>query len=160
MDWLTERRKNIWRGLGRFLDGDWLVGQCHFLLAFFVQWYATEKHKQVVIPRSFLVAQPGRLVAAVVVCALLRPASRHYLRLPDHLAALHAEPDHSLPPKKRAHPLPGLRENLSASIELLPPLRRAAGGRYFAGTELVAGVSVSGIPYFFKTGRKSGCDCP
>jgi len=56
MDWLTNL---IWHS-GKFLGIEWgfwkilgWVGNVVFFSRFFVQWYATEKHKKVVIPSSF-----------------------------------------------------------------------------------------------------------
>jgi len=56
MDWLTHL---IWHD-GRFLGVDWSVwkivgwaGNAVFFSRFFVQWYATEKKKQVVVPVLF-----------------------------------------------------------------------------------------------------------
>src|SRR3954470_9839329 len=56
MDWLTNL---IWHS-GKFLGIEWSawkilgwVGNVVFFSRFFVQWYATEKKKQVVIPSSF-----------------------------------------------------------------------------------------------------------
>ena len=56
MDWLTD---HIWHN-GRFLGIDWSVwkvlgwlGNTVFFSRFFVQWYATEKLKRVVIPVAF-----------------------------------------------------------------------------------------------------------
>ena len=61
MDWLTHL---IWYDLiwhdGKFLGIDWSVwkvigwlGNAVFFSRFFVQWYATEKKKQVVVPQAF-----------------------------------------------------------------------------------------------------------
>jgi lipid-A-disaccharide synthase-like uncharacterized protein len=61
MDWLTHL---IWNDLvwhdGKFLGIEWSVwkvigwlGNTVFFSRFFVQWYATEKKKQVVVPQSF-----------------------------------------------------------------------------------------------------------
>lgn len=56
MDWLNHI---IWHG-GRFLGVDWhwwkvigWAGNAVFFSRFFVQWYATEKKKQVVVPSAF-----------------------------------------------------------------------------------------------------------
>jgi lipid-A-disaccharide synthase-like uncharacterized protein len=56
MDWLTNL---IWHG-GKFLGIDWSVwkgvgyaGTLIFFSRFLVQWFATEKRKQVVVPQSF-----------------------------------------------------------------------------------------------------------
>lgn len=56
MDWLTDL---IWRD-GRFLGIEWStwkvvgwVGNLTFFSRFLVQWYATERHKRVVVPVSF-----------------------------------------------------------------------------------------------------------
>jgi lipid-A-disaccharide synthase-like uncharacterized protein len=56
MDWLTHL---IWHG-GKLLGVDWSIwkiigwlGNAAFFLRFFVQWYATEKKKQVVVPTAF-----------------------------------------------------------------------------------------------------------
>jgi lipid-A-disaccharide synthase-like uncharacterized protein len=56
MDWLTHL---IWHG-GKFLGIEWSVwkilgwtGNVVFFSRFFVQWYATEKQKKVVVPSSF-----------------------------------------------------------------------------------------------------------
>ena len=56
MDWLTNL---IWYD-GKFLGIDWSVwkaigwlGNAIFFSRFFVQWYATEKRKQVVVPTAF-----------------------------------------------------------------------------------------------------------
>ena len=56
MDWL---QNFIWHG-GKFLGIEWhfwkIIGWCGnavFFSRFFVQWYATEKHKKVVVPSSF-----------------------------------------------------------------------------------------------------------
>lgn len=56
MDWLTNL---IWHG-GKFLGIDWTVwkvvgwlGNAVFFSRFFVQWYATEKLKRVVVPTAF-----------------------------------------------------------------------------------------------------------
>src|SRR5271169_4116521 len=56
MDWLTNV---IWYG-GKFLGIDWGVwkvvgwlGDALFFSRFFVQWYATEKLKRVVVPAAF-----------------------------------------------------------------------------------------------------------
>jgi len=61
MDWLTHF---IWQDLlwhhGKLLGIDWSVwkvigwlGNAVFFSRFFVQWYATEKKKQVVVPQAF-----------------------------------------------------------------------------------------------------------
>ncbi|HEV2330400.1 MAG TPA: lipid-A-disaccharide synthase N-terminal domain-containing protein [Verrucomicrobiae bacterium] len=61
MDWLTHFvwRDAIWHN-GKFLGIDWTVwkvvgwiGNITFASRFFVQWYATEKHKKVVVPALF-----------------------------------------------------------------------------------------------------------
>jgi lipid-A-disaccharide synthase-like uncharacterized protein len=56
MDWLTHL---LWHG-GKFLGIEWGVwkvigwmGNAVFFSRFFVQWYATEKKKQVVVPTAF-----------------------------------------------------------------------------------------------------------
>ena len=60
MDWLTNL---LWRD-GKFLGADWTswvifwnvigwLGNAAFFSRFFVQWYATEKRKQVVVPVLF-----------------------------------------------------------------------------------------------------------
>lgn len=56
MDWF---QNVIWHG-GKFLGIDWhpmkvvgWVGNSIFFSRFFVQWYATEKQKKVVVPSSF-----------------------------------------------------------------------------------------------------------
>lgn len=56
MDWLTNL---IWHD-GKFLGIDWglwkaigWLGNAVFSLRFFVQWYATEKLKKVVVPAAF-----------------------------------------------------------------------------------------------------------
>jgi lipid-A-disaccharide synthase-like uncharacterized protein len=56
MDWLTHL---FWHG-GKFLGIEWGVwkvigwlGNAFFFSRFFVQWYATEKKKQVVVPTAF-----------------------------------------------------------------------------------------------------------
>ncbi len=56
MDWLT----NLSWHDGKFLGIEWhfwkvigWVGNAVFFSRFFVQWYATEKHKKVVVPSSF-----------------------------------------------------------------------------------------------------------
>ena len=56
MDWLTNL---IWHD-GKLLGIDWsfwkaigLLGNTVFLTRFFVQWYATEKKKRVVVPTAF-----------------------------------------------------------------------------------------------------------
>jgi lipid-A-disaccharide synthase-like uncharacterized protein len=56
MDWLNNL---IWHN-GKFLGIDWTVwkvvgwcGNAVFFSRFFVQWYATEKLKQVVVPTAF-----------------------------------------------------------------------------------------------------------
>ena len=56
MDWLTNL---IWHG-GKFLGIEWnawkivgWLGNAVFFSRFFVQWYATEKRKQVVVPVAF-----------------------------------------------------------------------------------------------------------
>jgi len=56
MDWLTNL---IWHD-GKFFGVDWSVwkivgwlGNAVFFSRFFVQWYATEKKKRVVVPTSF-----------------------------------------------------------------------------------------------------------
>src|ERR1700704_4059334 len=61
MDWFTNF---IWHGLiwhdGKFLGVEWGVwkvvgwlGNAVFFSRFFVQWYATEKKKRVVVPQAF-----------------------------------------------------------------------------------------------------------
>lgn len=56
MDWLQNL---VWHG-GKFLGIEWSfwkilgwIGNGVFFSRFFVQWYATEKHKKVVVPSSF-----------------------------------------------------------------------------------------------------------
>lgn len=56
MDWLTNL---IWHD-GKLLGIDWSVwkvigwlGNLVFFLRFFIQWYATEKKKRVVVPTAF-----------------------------------------------------------------------------------------------------------
>jgi lipid-A-disaccharide synthase-like uncharacterized protein len=56
MDWLTNL---IWHG-GKFLGIEWTtwkiigwLGNAVFFSRFFVQWYATEKLKRVVVPTAF-----------------------------------------------------------------------------------------------------------
>lgn len=56
MDWLHNL---IWHN-GNFLGIEWhawkivgWVGNAVFFSRFFVQWYATEKHKKVIVPSSF-----------------------------------------------------------------------------------------------------------
>lgn len=56
MDWLTNF---IWHD-GKFFGIDWSVwkvigwlGNAAFFSRFFIQWYATEKRKQVVVPQAF-----------------------------------------------------------------------------------------------------------
>jgi lipid-A-disaccharide synthase-like uncharacterized protein len=56
MDWLTQL---IWHN-GKFLGIDWhewkvvgWAGNILFTSRFFVQWWATEKHKRVVVPDAF-----------------------------------------------------------------------------------------------------------
>jgi len=56
MDWLT----NVLLPGGRFLGIEWHVwkvvgwtGNVLFTSRFFVQWWATERHKQVVVPSAF-----------------------------------------------------------------------------------------------------------
>jgi lipid-A-disaccharide synthase-like uncharacterized protein len=56
MDWLTDL---LWRE-GRFLGIEWhawkivgWLGNLTFFSRFLVQWYATERHKRVVVPVSF-----------------------------------------------------------------------------------------------------------
>ena len=52
----------FWTAIG------WL-GQCHIFPArFIVQWYATERKKQVVVPRAVLVVEPRRIAAVAVIC--------------------------------------------------------------------------------------------
>jgi lipid-A-disaccharide synthase-like uncharacterized protein len=56
MDWLTNV---LWHN-GKFLGIEWTmwkivgwIGNVVFFSRFMVQWYATEKHKQVLVPASF-----------------------------------------------------------------------------------------------------------
>ena len=98
---------------------------------------------------------------AALLCLLASPEGFGvHLRLRLHLDSLHPESDHPPAAQEGARELSGLREKLSAAFQFLPELRRAAGGGYFLGAELVAADSVSGIPYFFRIGWKSGCAWP
>ena len=75
MDWLTHLLWNdlIWHD-GKLLGIDWSVwkvvgwlGNAVFFSRFFVQWYATEKKKQVVVPQAFWwLSLVGSLTASVV----------------------------------------------------------------------------------------------
>jgi lipid-A-disaccharide synthase-like uncharacterized protein len=158
MDWLTDD--------GKIVGVDWIVfwtaigwsGNAVFFSRFVVQWYATEKKKQVVVPALFWwLSLTGSLL--LLLYALFY--DRHYVIIFAYLITwipytrnLIIHYRH----KKRVHRLRQLREKLPAAFQFLPELRYAAGGDYFVGVELVAGDCVRGIPYFFRMGWKSGCD--
>ena len=79
MDWLN----HLLLPNGHFLGIEWSVwkvigwmGNAIFSTRFLVQWYATEKRQQVVVPPLFWWFGPGRLAPPVV----LRPVSRSAIR--------------------------------------------------------------------------------
>jgi hypothetical protein len=160
MDWLTSN--------GKIFGVDWVVfwtiigwlGNAVFFSRFVVQWYATEK-KNKSLCRPLLVAQSDGIASTAVVCAFLRQAPRDHLCLPVHVDSLHAEFNHPLSPPKSTLQLSGLRQELSAAIEFLSELRRAAGGDYFLGLGAVGAAADWGaMPYFLRIGWKSGCVLP
>ena len=135
MDWLTILWTDlIWHD-GKFLGMDWGVwkvigwlGNAVFFSRFFVQWYATEKKKQVVVPHGVLVVEPDGSLTAAVVYSLHQQDSVFifayaftWIPYTRNLIIHYA-------PQEGAHELSGLREELSAAVEFLSELRREAGG--------------------------------
>ncbi len=138
-----------------------------FFSRFFVQWYATEKRKQVVVPQAFwwlsLIGSVTLLCYglfyqkdSVVIFAYAFTWIPYIRNLVIHRR------------NKAAHVrLRRLRAKKSAAGELLSELRREAGGVKFtssgaAGAAAVAGMPGRGsMPYFFSTCcAKSGCFSP
>ena len=123
MDWLTDN--------GKIAGMDWIVfwtaigwsGNAVFFSRFVVQWYATEKKKQVVIPALFWwLSLTGSLL--LLLYALFY--DRHYVIIFAYLITwipytrnLIIHYRH----KKRVHRLRQLREKLPAAFQFLPELR-------------------------------------
>ena len=90
-----------------------------------------------------------------------------YLCLRSNLDPVHPKSHHPSAAQGSAHGLYRLRQELSAAVEFLSELRRAAGGDYFLGLGAAGAAGAAGvmadcgtIPYFLRIGWKSGCVLP
>src|ERR1019366_3641170 len=79
-----------------------------------------------------LVVESGGFAAAAGLFAA-QAGFRFYFRLRRRLDSLHSESHHPSAAQGSAHGLLRLRQELSAAVEFLSELRRAAGGDYFLG---------------------------
>lgn len=139
MDWLN----HLLLPNGHFLGIEWSVwkvigwmGNAIFSTRFLVQWYATEKRQQVVVPPLFWWLSLAGPAPPVV----LRPVSRarfgFHFRLRLHLDSLHSQSPHSSPPRTVPTPLPFLRAQVPGHGQFLRAMRgqiaerpAARGGR-------------------------------
>ena len=146
-----------------------LAGQLCFLHALFRPMVCHRKEKARGGADGVLVVEPGGFVADADVFTA-QAGFRFYFRLHFHLDSLHPESHHPSAPQGSAHGLFRLRPELSAAIEFLSELRRAAGGDYFLVLGAVGAAGAAGapgalagcgtIPYFLRIGWKSGCVLP
>lgn len=126
MDHLTNL---LWHG-GKFLGAVWGVwkvvgwlGNVVFSARFVVQWYATEKRKQVVVPSAFWwlsLVGPVPLLVHQRSSAFIFACGFAWDSLPPKL-------DHPPPPQGCVLGLPKLRKVLSAAVQFLRVMRDAAG---------------------------------
>ena len=88
---------NTWKVIG------W-VGNVVFFSRFLVQWWATEKRKEVVVPNSFWwLSLVGSLL--LLAFAIKQKQSRVYLRVRLHLGPVHPKPRHQLSSERGGMPL-------------------------------------------------------
>jgi len=108
-----------------------------------------------------LVVEPGGFTADAGLFAA-QAGFRFYFRLRRRLDSLYPESHHPSAAQGSASGLLRLRQELSAAVEFLLKLRRAADADYFLGTTgVAAGCGGRGtIPYFLRIGWKSGCVTP
>ena len=170
MDWLTNL---LWHG-GKFLGTDWTPwiifwniigwsGNAVFSSRFLVQWYATEKKKQVVVPTLFWWLS---LVGSLLLLSFALFYDKHYVVIFAYAFTwipVHPEFDHPSPIQGGTPQLSAMWQGVSAAVKFLLGVRRAAGGGYFlglgagvaAGTgAVVAGAAAVGCGtrlYFFRT---------
>ena len=138
------------------LEGDWLVGQHHFLIAVYRSVVCHRKEKARGGTNGILVVKLGGVVAFAGLC-LAQNRFRFHLCLFVPVDSVHPQPGHPLPSPKSTYGVPRLWKQLSAAVEFLSELRRAADADYFlAGTTGVAAGCVATIPYFLRIGWKSG----
>ena len=158
----------IWHD-GKFFGIDWSVwkvigwlGNAVFFSRFLVQWYATEKKKQVVVPQAFWWLS---LVGSLTVSVLLHsPAGfRVHLCLRLHLDSLHAESDHPLSPQEGAHRIARVAAKVVRRSRIFV---RTAARSWRTVTSSAQRALVAGgqrqrtMPYFFRIGWKSGWAWP
>ena len=142
------------------LEGDWLVGQHHFLIAVHRSVVCHRKEEARGGTNGILVVKPGGVIAFAGLC-LAQNRFRFHLRLFVPLDSVHTEFNHPLSPSKGTLQLSWLRQELSAAVEFLSELRHAADADYFLGAAgAAAGCACGTTPYFLRIGWKSGCALP
>ena len=140
MDWLTNL---IWHD-GKFFGIEWgfwkvigWLGNAVFFSRFFVQWYATERLKRVVVPTAFWwLSLLGSLL--LLSYALFGKHDSVFI------FALHPQFNHPPATQRGTLGLPGLRGDLSAELKFLFRVRDASGGGKNAA-ELTPSISSRGL---------------
>jgi uncharacterized paraquat-inducible protein A len=94
---------------GKFLGITWTVwkvvgwmGNAVFGSRFFVQWYATEKRKQVVVPALFWWLSIAGSLLLLAYALILQARFGLHFRLRLHVDTLHPQPDHPSSARKGA----------------------------------------------------------
>ena len=159
--------------LGYFLEYHRLVRKRGVFLPFSGPMVCDGKETAGGCSVALLVVEPCWFAAPACVCHFLRQTLRRHFRIRLQLDSLHPKFDHPPPSQGGTLELPAMRQELSAAVEFLSELRRAAGGGYFlvlgaAGAAGVAGASgvawaaagCGTIPYFLRIGWKSGWVLP
>ena len=156
--------------LGCFLEYHWVVRKRGVFLPVSGPMVCDGKEEAGCCSFALLVVEPCWFAAPACVCHFLRQTLRRHLRIRLQLDSLHPKFDHSPPLQGGTLELPAMRQELSAAIEFLSELRRAAGGDYFLVLGAVGAAGAAGapgalagcgtIPYFLRIGWKSGCVLP
>ena len=142
------------------LESRRLAGQLCFLHALFRPMVCHGKKEARGGADGVLVAESGGVAAAAGLFAA-QAGFRFYFRLRLHVDSLHSEPHHPSAAQGSAHGLLRLRQELSATVEFLSKLRRAADAGHFLGAAgVAAGCDCGTTPYFLRIGWKSGCVLP
>ena len=123
LDWLTDV---IWHD-GKLFGIDWSVwkvvgwaGNVVFFSRFFVQWYATEKLKRVVVPVAFWwLSLSGSFL--LLIYSLRQRDSVFIFAYAFTWIPVHPKPDDSLPSRRGALGLPGLWQVLGAASRISAP---------------------------------------
>ena len=113
------------------MEGCGMDGQAAFSSRFFVQWYATEKRKQVVVPVLFWWLSLGGSLILLASALFHQPDSVFifayaFAWIPNIRNLMIHHRNERAPPR-----LPGVRHACPGGSKLLPPVRRSPGAIRF-----------------------------